>query len=108
MTHVQVWFYSEGASPSEVVRKLLELGFQPVKGAYDFVYTHSDEDMSDADLGSAILEISDALHKTLSGFRVLYTLDTHVADDETDILPLEDIDAELEATRKEIETLEKE
>ncbi len=108
MTRVQVWFYSEGASPSQVVRKLLELGFQPVKGAYDFVYVHSDEDMSDADLGSAILEISDALHKTLTGFRVLYTLDTHLADEEADILPLEDIDAELEATRKEIESLEKE
>jgi len=108
MTRVQVWFYSEGASPSQVVRKLLELGFQPVKGAYDFVYTHSEEDMSDADLGSAILEISDALHKTLSGFRVLYTLDTHLAEKEADILPLEDIDAELEATRREIETLEEE
>ena len=108
MTRVQVWFYSEGASPSQVVSKLLELGFQPVKGAYDFVYIHSDEDMTDAHLGTAILEISDALHKTLSGFRVLYTLDTHVADEELDILPLEDIDAELEATRKEIETLEKE
>ena len=108
MTRVQVWFYSEGASPSQVVRKLLELGFQPVKGAYDFVYMHSDEDMSDRELGSAILEISDALHKTLSGFRVLYTLDTHEADEEADILPLEDIDAELEATRQEIENLEKE
>jgi len=108
MTRVQVWFYSEGASPSQVVRKLLELGFQPVKGAYDFVYVHSDEDMSDKELGSAILEISDALHKTLSGFRVLYTLDTNLADEEADILPLEDIDAELEATRQEIENLEKE
>ena len=107
-TRVQVWFYSEGATPSQVVRKLLELGFQPVKGAYDFVYIHADEEMSDADLGSAILEISDALHKTLAGFKVLYTLDTHLADKETDILHLEDIDAELEATRKEIETMENE
>ena len=73
-TRVQVWFYSEGASPSVVVKKLLALGFQPIKGAYDFVYIHSEEEMSDADLGSAILEISDALHKTLNGFKVLYTL----------------------------------
>ncbi|TFG34953.1 hypothetical protein EU527_00455 [Candidatus Thorarchaeota archaeon] len=106
MTRVQVWFYSEGASPSQVVSKLLELGFQPVKGAYDFVYSHNEENMSDANLGSAILEISDALHKTLTGFKVLYTLDTHLTDKEADILPLEDIDAELEATRKEIETME--
>lgn len=106
VTRVQVWFYSEGASPSQVVRKLLELGFQPVKGAYDFVYTHAEENMPESHLGTAILEISDALHKTLSGFRVLYTLDTHLTDKEADILPLEDIDAELEATRKEIETME--
>jgi hypothetical protein len=106
-TRVQVWFYSEGASPSVIAKKLLELGFQPLKGAYDFAYIHSDEEMSEADLGSAILEISDALHKALNGFKVLYTLDTHATDDDddADIIPLEDIDAELEMTRKELEEI---
>jgi len=103
VTRVQVWFYSEGASPSEVVKKLLALGFQPIKGAYDFEYTHSRAEMSDADLGSAILEISDALHKTLSGFKVLYTLDTQITEAEADILPMADLDAELKQTRKELE-----
>jgi len=64
-TSVQLWFYSEGASPSEVAKKLLALSFKPIKGAYDFVYMHSGEDMSESDLGTAILEISDALHKTI-------------------------------------------
>lgn len=102
-TSVQIWFYSEGASPSEVARKLLALSFKPIKGAYDFVYMHTGEDMSEADLGTAILEISDALHKTLSGFKVLYTLDTHITEEEPDILPLDALDAELKQTRKELE-----
>ena len=102
-TRVQVWFYSEGASPSVIMKKLLALGFQPVKGAYDFVYTHSEEEMTDADLGTAILEISDALHKALNGFKVLYNLDTHLTDEESDTIPLADIDAELAQTRKELE-----
>jgi hypothetical protein len=107
VTRVSVWFYSEGASPSQVISKLTELGFKPVRGAYDFVYEHSDEDMAEADLGNAIIEISNALHKTLSGFKVLYNLDTHPSEGE-DYVPLEDIDAELESTRKEIEEIEKE
>jgi len=104
-TRVQVWFYSEGASPSVIVKKLLALGFKPLKGAYDFVYSHSEENMSEEDLGSAILEISDALHKALNGFKVLYNLDTQIAEDDSDIIHLEAIDAELEETRKELESL---
>ena len=104
-TRVQVWFYSEGASPSKIVKTLLALGFMPVKGAYDFVYTHSEEEMTDEDLGSAILEIADALHKAMNGFKVLYNLDTRLTDEESDILPLEDLDAELEKTRKELEEI---
>ena len=102
-TRVQVWFYSEGASPSVIVKKLLALGFKPLKGAYDFVYTHSEEEMTDEGLGTAILEISDALHKALNGFKVLYNLDTQITEEESDIIPLADIDAELAETRKELE-----
>jgi hypothetical protein len=104
-TRVQVWFYSEGASPSKIVKKLLALGFMPVKGAYDFVYIHSEEEMTDANLGSAILEIADALHKALNGFKVLYNLDTQMTDEESDTLPLDDIDEELAQTRKELEEI---
>jgi hypothetical protein len=107
VTRVSVWFYSEGASPSQVISKLTELGFKPVRGAHDFVYEHSDDDVTEEDLGSAIIEISNALHKTLSGFKVLYNLDTHLSEGE-DYFPLEDIDAELEQTRKELEQIENE
>ena len=105
ITQVQVWFNSEGASPSEIIEKLTELGFTPVRGAYDFVYEHDSEEIGEADLPNAILDIANAIHEALKGFKVLYTLDTH---EDGDFIPLEDIDAELEATRKEIETLEKE
>jgi hypothetical protein len=109
VTRVSVWFNSEGASPALVIGKLVGLGFIPVRGAYDFIYKHeSPGDMTESELGSAIIEISNALHKTLAGFKVLYTLDTHTLDDDTDYVPLEDIDAELEATRKELSELEKE
>ena len=104
VTRVTVWFNSEGASPSQVLTKLTELGFKPVRGAYDFIYEHEDA-IGEANLGSAILEISNALHKTLSGFKILYNLDTHPVGD---YFHLEDIDEELAATRKEIEEIEKE
>jgi hypothetical protein len=108
VTRVSVWFYSEGASPAQVISKLTELGFKPVRGAYDFVYEHSGVDMTEADLGNAIIETSNALHKTLSGFKVLYNLDTHLSEGDEDYVPLEDIDAELEETRKELEQIESE
>ncbi len=104
VTRVKVWFNSEGASPSHVVKKLTELGFKPVRGAYDFIYEH-EEGMADSDIGNAIMEISNALHKTLSGFKVLYNLDTHQV---SDYILLKDIDAELAETRREIEQIENE
>ena len=107
VTRVSVWFNSEGASPAVVIKKLLELGFAPVRGAYDFVYEHSKEDMSDEDLMAAIIKTSDALHKTLHGFKVLYTLDTHPMGD-AEYVRLQDIDEELESVQKELEELEQE
>ncbi len=107
VTRVSVWFNSEGASPAVVIEKLLELGFTAIRGAYDFVYEHSQENMSDADLMDAIIEISNALHKTLSGFKVLYTLDTQPKED-ADYIPLKDIDAELASLEMELKELDKE
>jgi hypothetical protein len=105
VTQVQVWFNSEGASPSEVIEKLTELGFTPVRGAYDFIYEHDSEEIGEDDISTAILDIANAIHAALSGFKVFYTLDTHEGGD---YIPLEDIDAELEATRKELQEIEDE
>ncbi|MCF2135956.1 MAG: hypothetical protein K9W43_01840 [Candidatus Thorarchaeota archaeon] len=108
ITRVSIWFYSEGASPAKVIQKLLELGFTPVRGAYDFVYEHQQSDMTEKDLGGAIIEIANALHIALKGFKVWFNLDTHPSEDDPEYVPLEAIDAELEATRKEISELERE
>ncbi len=108
ITRVSVWFYSEGASPAVVIKKLMELGFTPVRGAFDFVYEHQQSDMSEKDLSNAILEIANALYVALKGFKVWFNLDTHPAEEESDYVPLEAIDAELEATRREIMELERE
>ncbi len=109
VTKVSVWFNSEGASPAVVITKLLEMGFTLVRGAYDFVYHHeTNGDMSDADLINSILEISNALHETLAGFQVLYSLNTYPEDEGEDFVPIEDIDKELETTRRELEELESE
>jgi hypothetical protein len=106
VTRVRLWFNSEGANPGVVIRKLTELGFTPIRGVYDFVYEHSPEDVTDSNLSSAIVEIANALHRALAGFKVLYTLDTDHRDEIDDYLPLEAIDAELEATRKELHAIE--
>lgn len=109
VTRVSIWFNSEGASPATVIKKLLEMGFTLVLGAYDFVYTHeADEEMSDADLSKSILEIGNALHETLSGFKVMYALATHPVEEDGDYVPLEILDAELKQIEKEIEELEEE
>ncbi|MEM2143470.1 MAG: hypothetical protein QXS20_05280 [Candidatus Thorarchaeota archaeon] len=106
VTRVSVWFYSEGASPSAVITRLMGLGFRPVRGSHDFVYEHKGHDLSESDLTTAILEIANGLHKALSGFKVLYNLETGPVSDASDDIPLEIIDAELEQTRREIESAE--
>jgi hypothetical protein len=98
---------SEGAAPSKVMKKLTDLGFIAVRGVYDFIYEHESQDIDESELGSKIIEIANALHKALSGLKVLYTLDTTTKEDADDIIPLDHIDAELEATRKELDELEK-
>jgi hypothetical protein len=108
ITRVRLWFNSEGAKPSDIISRLTELGFTPIRGVYDFVYEHSPDDVSESNLSDAIVEIANALHKALVGFKVLYTLDTGLKNEIDDYMPLEAIDAELEATRKELQTIENE
>ncbi|MHA1907620.1 MAG: hypothetical protein ACW98Y_10035 [Candidatus Thorarchaeota archaeon] len=107
ITRVSIWFNSDGASPGTVIKKLLEMGFTLVRGAYDFVYTHElDDEMTDADLSKSILEIGNALHEALSGFNVMYALATHPIEEAGDSVPLEVLDAELAKIGKEIEEIE--
>jgi hypothetical protein len=66
-----IWFNSEGAEPKTVVERLEGMGFKPMRGPYDHVYEWTNE----VDLDK-ILQLGDAVHKTLKGLKVLYKLET--------------------------------
>jgi len=70
-TYLTIWFNSEGASPSEVVERLRAMGFKPMRGYYDHVY-----DWRKKVTIEDILQLSDALHETLKGLKVMYKLET--------------------------------
>jgi len=70
-TYLTIWFYSEGASPLEVVDRLRSLGFKPLKGYHDHVYDwKKNVDLTD------ILELANKVHETLKGLKVFYKIET--------------------------------
>jgi hypothetical protein len=71
-TYLTIWFYSEGASPVEVVERLRSLGFKALRGYHDHVY---DWGSKKAELED-ILRIATSIHETLRGLKVLYKLET--------------------------------
>lgn len=70
-TYLTIWFNSEGASPVIVAEKLRAMGFKPIRGKYDHVY-----DWRRRIELEEILQIGTAVHETLKGLKVLYTLET--------------------------------
>lgn len=70
-TYLTIWFNSEGGAPSEVVDRLRAMGFKPIKGYYDHVYDWKKKVTLDD-----IFQLSDAVHETLKGLRVMYKLET--------------------------------
>ncbi len=70
-TYLTIWFSSEGAPPSEVVKRLLAMGFRPIRGHYDHVY-----DWKRSVTIDDIIQLSNALHETLKGLKVMYKLET--------------------------------
>lgn len=70
-TYLSIWFNSEGARPTEVTKKLNELGFEITKGPYDFTYTWSEGVSMDE-----ILKIGDRIQEALSDFKVVFSLET--------------------------------
>lgn len=70
-TYLKIWFNSEGAGPVIVAEKLRSMGFKPMKGPYDHVYNWGRKvELED------ILQIGTAVHESLKGLKVLYTLET--------------------------------
>lgn len=70
-TYLTIWFSSEGAGPVEVVDRLRSLGFKPLRGYHDHVYDWK----KNVELGD-ILQLTDKVHETLKGLKVLYKIET--------------------------------
>ena len=70
-TYLVLWFSSEGSEPRVVLEKLLSMGFKPVRGYYDLAYDWRKETTVEE-----ILVLSNAVHETLKGLKVLYKLET--------------------------------
>lgn len=70
-TYLTIWFYSEGASPMEVVEKLRSMGFEPLRGYHDHVYNWGRK----VDL-IEVLQLANKVHETLRGMKVFYKLET--------------------------------
>ncbi len=70
-TFLLIWFNSNGASPSDVNRRLMSLGFQPMQGPYDYVYNWGDN--VDVD---EILRFGDKVHLSLQDSGVLFKIET--------------------------------
>lgn len=70
-TYLRVTFDSEGGKPSEVADRLLQAGFAPTHGNYNFVY-----DWRGAVPRETVMELADTLSEQLRGFRVLFEIET--------------------------------
>ncbi|RLF51153.1 MAG: hypothetical protein DRN11_03300 [Thermoplasmata archaeon] len=70
-TYVTIIFSSEGAKPSEVKNRLLELGLKAVRGSYDFVYEWDKEPDIDT-----LLWFADKIQEALKGTDVMFSLET--------------------------------
>jgi hypothetical protein len=69
-TYLKIQFHSEGARPSEVIKKLDKLGWKPIRGEYDFVM----EAGLGEGVGQSFKDMIDKLHETLQGTDVRYSL----------------------------------
>lgn len=71
ITYLSVTFSSEGARPSDIVNRLVAIGFEPTTGNFDFVYEWDKK----AKVEDAIW-LADKLHETLKGMGVQYRIET--------------------------------
>jgi hypothetical protein len=71
ITYLSVTFSSEGARPSDVVNRLVAIGFKPEKGNFDFIYEWDKK----AKVDDAIW-LADKIHETLKGMDVQFHTET--------------------------------
>lgn len=70
-SYLTIYINSEGAAPSEVVERLMRMGFQPTAGNHDFVI-HWDENGTVQDM----IEVANQVHATLKGCKVIFKLES--------------------------------
>ncbi|MBN2110473.1 MAG: hypothetical protein JW705_05225 [Methanosarcinaceae archaeon] len=70
-TYLLLWYSSDGATPSEVNRSLMSLGFRVMQGTYDYVYDWGDNVELDE-----IVRFSDKVQMTLKGTGVMFKTET--------------------------------
>ncbi len=70
-TYLVVMFNSDGAKPTEVTKRLLGLGFRPVRGNYDYVYEWDKRARTDD-----VIRFGDKVQLTLQGLGVMFRLET--------------------------------
>ncbi|MHB1434962.1 MAG: hypothetical protein ACYCPN_02685 [Thermoplasmata archaeon] len=70
-TYLRLMVHSQGASPTEVARRLWKVGFVPVQGNYDFVY-----DWEGTPDPEELVELTEEVGRVLAGCRVLFELET--------------------------------
>lgn len=76
-TYIIMYFNSNGEKPSEVIKKLRDLGFSPVRGDYDLMYEWDDETSLEQ-----IMSIGDKLRELLKGDDVLFQIETSEGDNQ--------------------------
>jgi hypothetical protein len=70
-SYLTIYLSSEGAAPSEVVERLMRMGFQPIAGEHDFVIEW-DENGSVQDM----IEVANQVHATLKGCKVMFKMES--------------------------------
>ncbi|MFX1492071.1 MAG: hypothetical protein ACFFBX_08890 [Promethearchaeota archaeon] len=70
-SYLTIYLSSEGAAPSEVVERLMRMGFQPIAGEHDFVIEW-DENGSVQDM----IEVANQVHATLKGCKVIFKIES--------------------------------
>lgn len=71
-TYLEILVNSEGSPPSVINTQLLNMGFKPTKGAYDFVYEWKKKSV---DVNELIM-FADKIHMILQGHKVSFKIET--------------------------------
>ena len=70
-TYLLVWFNSNGLQPSKVIQSLTSMGFNPIKGRYDFEYDWPNRPSMDE-----LYAFIDKVQQTLKGTNAFFKVET--------------------------------